>query len=87
MPSGAGAACRVSRDLRVGTTSTRATVAAAMSAPEAVDIMAATPAASTIPPSPAGTYCCAIVANASSGEERSGATAAAVIPMTAPATP
>ena len=37
-----------------GTTSTRATVAEAISAPEAVDIMAATPAASTMPPSPSG---------------------------------
>ena len=71
----------------IGSTSTRATVAAAISAPEAVDIMAATPADSTMPPSPAGTCSVAMRAKASSGTSSEGSTTAAAMPITAPATP
>ena len=42
-----------------GRTSARATVAAAIRAPDAVDIMAATAAASTRPPMPMGSRFCA----------------------------
>ena len=76
-----------SRERSNGTTSTRATVAEAISAPEAVDIIAATPAASTSPPSPTGRYPSARAAKASSPEARSGSSTAPAIPITAPATP
>lgn len=67
--------------------STRVTVAQAMSAPEAVDIIAATPAAMTSPPMPTGSALSARATKTSSRTSMPGRSTAADIPATAPAMP
>ena len=65
----------------------RATVAVAMSAPDAVDIIAATAAASTIPLMPTGRIVSAIWAYTSSLAVTSGRNVDAAVPISAPAMP
>ncbi|CAO0825926.1 hypothetical protein SMICM17S_05952 [Streptomyces microflavus] len=62
-----------------------ATVAQAISAPEDVDITAASAAASTSPRTPTGSSSFTIVANAASALARFGYITLAAVPMTAPA--
>ena len=70
-----------------GFTSVFATVAVAINAPDAVDIIAATAAASTMPLMPTGRIVSAIWAYTSSLASTSGRNVDAAIPITAPATP
>ncbi len=65
----------------------RATVAVAISAPEAVDIIAATAAANARPLMPTGRIVSASWAYTSSLASTSGRNVDAAIPITAPATP
>ena len=72
---------------RMGRMSVRITVEAAMIAPEAVDIMAATAAARATPPTPTGSRFWATHANTSSVVAMSAVTVRAAMPIRAPATP